>query len=115
MLSKVKVFVPVSVEDELPEAERSYHTLFHTYVGSNFFYEDEKRFSSATTHWLREQEMYCFSKEELEKLVTDVYDECWSNTAEGWNGEIQPHGFMNGKEKEVYEHNKKQYINQLIK
>jgi hypothetical protein len=49
-----------------------------------------------------------------QKIAELTWDKCWASTGEGWNGEIQPHGFMDAVDFKNYNGNKEQFINQLF-
>ena len=87
-LNTCKVFVPIKCSDELPEQQTFYlckvtPNEYNTATTAEvFFYADQKRFSppgnfdrfEKVTHWLKEKELYCFTKEELEKLLGEAFD-----------------------------------------
>lgn len=90
MLNKQKVYIEVDAQDELP-VEYSRHILFfnqrlRVYIDCKFWFDsDGKRThiepndefrkhlmdSTDFTHWLKEDELYCFTKEELEKFTRE--------------------------------------------
>jgi hypothetical protein len=79
-LQPVKVFIPVDINDEIPIGE----------------YKDAKFIDDH--HWLKEQSLFVFDKESLEKLLGDAFDA-------GAN-----HEFYGRKHPD-----KSQYINSLLK
>jgi hypothetical protein len=86
-----KVFIPVSVQDELPDIKNCYHVEWHHennppilgaciyewYNKGEFDVSDDDDIdptnprSIQPTHWFKEQNLYCFTKEELIKLLND--------------------------------------------
>ena len=85
-INSSKVFVPIEISDELPEKRGAQFCInpniggmckkdilvFHDYnkTWQDPFTPDE----SHPSHWLKEKELYCFSKEELEKLLENVFE-----------------------------------------
>ena len=88
-----KVFVPVSVNDELPTSIIEDKKVFAlendslfvaTKIEDGFKLKDEREYSHLeyeATHWLKEEtNKYVLSREELEKVISDAYTKGWSNT-----------------------------------
>lgn len=57
---------------------------------------------------------YFHTKESLIELLGSVFDKCWSETGDGWNGEIQPLNYITEKENEMYLEVKESVIQSLF-
>lgn len=78
-----KVFVPVSVKDELPNEAGNYLTILKNGAKtSNTFFEtkiwgkdNSENSEMNTTHWLKEEtNKYVLSREELEKVINNAFN-----------------------------------------
>ena len=91
-LKQTKVFVPTDVKLELP-IESSSYLVINPKISSPFeiIYKKEdniwwlgsqkfKIVDSGITHWLKEQELYSLTKEELERVIGDAISFCWFET-----------------------------------
>lgn len=85
-----KVFIPVSVDERLPEVQTFYNCIVipnernHNCSAHVFFIKKGQRFSICpndpfvkVTHWLQEKEnVYVFTEEELRLLIVEAASEC---------------------------------------
>lgn len=88
-MEKQKVFIPVSVEKEIPPVNFRYGVIIEggDFVDSSFLTIDKKWVGVGTakvTHWLNEQEGYFFTEEELEEQISLAFQagmryECETN------------------------------------
>ncbi len=68
------VYVPVPIENELPEKSGWYNCYAgDEFLGQDYFY-DGKFSHKPVTHWLKPKEGYFLSKEELEGLLGEAFD-----------------------------------------
>lgn len=78
-LKPTTVFIPVSVDAEIPEKDGPIHTITPNEPQSlGQWFTKEKGFEvfpegKNPTHWLKEQSGYFFSKEELVKALEDAH------------------------------------------
>jgi hypothetical protein len=79
-LQPTKVYVPVSVDDEVPEKDGPVYTITPNLPSSlGEWFTKEKGFNynaecAPTTHWLKEQSLYCLTKEELEAAFKECIE-----------------------------------------
>lgn len=114
-----KVFVPVSVNDELPTSIIEDKKVFAlendslfvaTKIEDGFKLKDEREYSHLeyeATHWLKEEtNKYVLSKEEMEKLLNNVSDfgrEYVEKTGKLWNDT-----------EKAYQQHKEEFINSIL-
>lgn len=81
-IKETSVFVPVSVADELPQTEDTVFIITSFDALERGYYEDgcwhgdlrgDEQEPEVVTEWLKEKSLYCFSKEELEMLLTKTF------------------------------------------
>lgn len=92
-LSPQRIYVPVSVKDELPKEENTFFIhgedelwgeTFPQSFDSAIFDPEENKFrmdsdhQAQPTHWLKETTLYCLSKSEIEKLLEDAWEAGWN-------------------------------------
>jgi len=68
-------------------------------------------------HEITDQVSYIFNEKELlefaKKIASEAWDKCWGVTGEGWNGEIDPIGFMDESIKQSFLEEKNEYLDSL--
>jgi len=105
------VYIPTKVEDELPKMQGYYKTVEEgsSYFDGNSWFEfygsGKKCFPE---HWLKPTEAFVFTSEELEQLLSDVFD---SGKGIGIIS-YQPQGHT--LDKELYDERKEEYIENIL-
>lgn len=85
---KQTVYLPVKVEDELPEIGRATFTFNEEIDTCSFlandgsFKEWYQHFEHKPTHWLKPQELFVFTKEQLNEYTQSVIKQTLETAAE---------------------------------
>ena len=88
---KSTVYLPVKVEDELPEIGRATFTFNEEIDACSFlandgsFKEWYQHFEHKPTHWLKSQEAFVFTPEQLNEYTANVIKQALETAAENTN------------------------------
>lgn len=86
--TKQTVYLPVKVEDELPEIGEATFTFNEEIDTCSFLAKDGsfkewyQHFEHKPTHWLKPQELFVFTKEQLNKYTQSVIKQALETAAE---------------------------------
>lgn len=69
---------------------------------------------STDTLYLNKRQLFTFNKEQLIALLGSVWDKCWAETGDGWNGEIHPLNYITERENKMYLEVKESIIQSLF-
>ena len=116
-IQKQTVYVPVKVEDELPEIGESVFTSDEEIDTCSFLAKDGKfkewyqHFEHEPTHWLKPHEGYFFTSVHFNQLLSDVIKDTLNTAAENAyiDNNHQQGGCMDADDFEI---NKESIINQ---
>lgn len=95
---KQKVYLPVKVEDELPEIGKATFTFNEEIDTCSFLSKDGtfkewyQHFEHKPTHWLKPQEVFVFTSEQLNQLLSGVIKDTLNTAAD--KAEIEQKGYF---------------------
>jgi len=111
------VYIPIKVEDELPEREviaiNDVNDTLVGYleqVGYSVKCESEETQLLNVTHWLKSTQAYVFTPDELKQVLSDTFD---AGQYEEWK-DVSYDGGENYETVKIVK-NKEQYIENLLK